>query len=154
MCHFLPRPFSSRSLLPLPSFPANKGGWVGLNQVEYRLFDEDGKVSFAEARAVCQGQSPPAELASIESLEVNALLTRLAFVRSTVRQVWVGGVFSDDRAHQLSWLDGTPAVDFGFPYLAGEPSNRRRELCLILKARSDDEEELGRWEDEECNSQR
>lgn len=85
-------------------------------------------------------------------MEVNAGLTFLD-TQTRNAQVWIGGVFNP-MTWQLTWLDNTPTVNFGFPYAAGEPSNVNSELCLLQNTNFGVVGKQGKWEDFNCGSKR
>lgn len=88
----------------------------------------------------------------VSQSEVDLALSFLQAVTSNA-QVWIGGQFTE-LDHDLYWVDGTTPVDFGYPYVSGEPTSGATELCLLQNTLNGRTLRRGLWQDEGCGTKR
>ncbi|EGD73115.1 hypothetical protein PTSG_04829 [Salpingoeca rosetta] len=114
-------------------------GWVAHGGQEYQLFG-DGDANFDEAVAFCENEG--GSLASVGSASEHEFVAELVAVQSEGRRgndrVWIGGVVDGD-TQELTWVDGSDAFDFGYPW--DEPEDvwgARRPACVEMKDEKED----------------
>ncbi|EGD81941.1 hypothetical protein PTSG_11898 [Salpingoeca rosetta] len=105
--------------------------WVRYGPSEYK-FDDVSKVVFDDAEALCEQEG--GTLAVILSQDEYDWVFAAALNMSANREVWLGGIFPT--RGQLEWIDGSPVVDFGIPWVDGDPSGGDLEACLLFNALS------------------
>ena len=114
----------------------------------------EAKTSYGGAVSNCisatGGQGTLASFVSQNELDL-----ALAYLDAvtTNGQVWIGGQFTTGD-HDLVWVDGTTPIDFGYPYVSGEPTGTDSEACLLQNTLDGRAARRGQWQDESCSTRR